>query len=57
MAIIPLPEDKGLDVAECMARHCRLYDEGGMIGYGDSLEDALIDLAVKMNLPSWKETT
>lgn len=54
MAIIPLPEDQGLNVAECMARHCRIYDEGGLIGYGDTLEDSLLDLAAKKGIPDWK---
>lgn len=57
MAIIPLPEDKaaGRNVADCMAHNCRIYDEGDMIGYGDTLENALTDLAVKKNLKTWKK--
>lgn len=56
MAIRPLPEDAGLSIAECMARHCRIYDEGGLIGYGDTQEESERDLAAKLNLPLWNET-
>ncbi len=57
MAIIPLLEDKaaGRDVADCMAHNCRRYDEGGLIGYGDTLTEALTALAVIHGLKLWNE--
>jgi hypothetical protein len=33
------------DIAEIMARHCRLYEECDMIGYGSTEAEAVIDLA------------
>jgi hypothetical protein len=58
MAIIPLLRDiaagHGKSVAECMAHSARLYDDAGLIGYGDTLEDALTSLAARYELPTWK---
>lgn len=55
MAIMRLHEDEGLSVGECIARHCRLYEEGGRVGYGATEEDALRDLAVNTNTLTWNE--
>lgn len=55
MVIRPISSDRGLSIAECMARHARIYDEGGGIGYGHSQEEAERDLAVKIGLPLWNE--
>jgi hypothetical protein len=33
------------DIAQIMARHCRLYEECDMIGYGSTEAEAVIDLA------------
>ncbi len=33
------------DIGEIMARHCRLYEECDLVGYGKTEFDAVIDLA------------
>ena len=55
MAIAAMPEDSGLSIAECMARHCRIYDEGGLIGYGETEKEAQRDLGIKIGVPLWNE--
>jgi len=44
LAILPFPCDVKKSVAEMMADHCRLYDEGYRIGFGATREDAILEL-------------
>lgn len=55
MAILPETDDRERDVGDIMADKCRLYDEAGWIGYGDTEEEAIIDLCCNMKIPLWNE--
>lgn len=55
MALKPVDADKGKAIGDIMAESCCLYDEAGMIGYGMTEADAILDLAVNLNLPLWNE--
>lgn len=55
---VRLTEDhvkRGLTVGEAMAEECRLYDEAGQIAEADTEEDAIVELAKKLNLKLWNE--
>lgn len=44
------------DIGAIMARHCRLYDEGNLIGYGKTEAEAVVHLARNRGwLVGWKE--
>jgi len=52
MAIIPFDGHTG-SIGAIMAEWCRLYDETGMIGYGET--EAIVKLAIAHNLKLWNE--
>ena len=54
MAIIPMEDHKG-NIGEIMAEWCGLYEEMGIIGYGNTEQDAIDDCAAKMKIPLWNE--
>lgn len=55
IALIPMERDKGKDIFDCMADNCRLYDEGNLLGYGQTEDEALYALAAKLNLKTWNQ--
>ena len=56
IAILPEMDDQDRDIVDIMADKCRIYDEAGWIGYGDTEESAIIDLCVNVKIPLWNET-
>jgi hypothetical protein len=50
LAILPKDKHKGLDVGSIMAEECRLYDEGGLTGYGSTRREAIKDLCAKQGI-------
>ena len=55
MALLPRMKDRDRDIGAIMADSCRLYDEAGLIGYGDTEVEAIIDLCVNVKIPLWNE--
>jgi len=55
-AIVPLEEDKDRCFAECMAHNARMYEEFQGLGKGNTLDEALIDLARQRGMKTWEET-
>jgi hypothetical protein len=55
MALLPEKNDRERDIGDIMADSCRLYDEAGRIGYGDTEEAAIIDLCCNVRIQLWNE--
>lgn len=53
-AIIPMEDHVGT-LPQIMAEWCRVYDDANEIGYGATEDDAIVDLAKKLNLKLWNE--
>lgn len=53
MAVQPFDEDKGKDIGNIMAESCRLYDDADALGYGMTQDEAIVNLARKLNLRLW----
>lgn len=47
-ALLPVEADKGKGLVEIMSESCRLYDEGGRVGYGEGELSAIRELCAKM---------
>ena len=54
MAILPSHSDKGKDIMTIFADYCRLYDEAGHVGYGNTEDGAIVALAHQLKLPLWR---
>jgi len=55
MAIQPLLIDAGKDLPTIMEESCRIYEEYNIIGYGQSEDDAITNLAKAIGLKLWNE--
>jgi hypothetical protein len=55
MALLPWDKDKGKDIMTIFAESCRLYDEAGQCQYGPTEDDAIVELAKRLQLPLWNE--
>lgn len=55
LAIAAMPEDRGKNISQIMSESCRLYDEANLCGYGQTEEEAIVDLAEKNMWPLWNE--
>jgi len=56
MAIQPFDKDNGKSIGQIMEESCRLYDDADVIGYGMDENEALVNLAKKLNLPHWTQS-
>lgn len=54
-AIVARPEHRGMDIGEIMAKACQLYDLTDRIGYGETEDEAIADLAIKHGMRLWNE--
>ncbi len=57
IAILPTEDDRNKDIGTIMAESCRLYDEAGRVGDGETEDEAICELARKCGLPLWNEET
>jgi hypothetical protein len=55
MAIQPLIEDNDKDIPTIMLESCRIYDDANLIGYGQSEDEAITNLAKNIGLRLWNE--
>lgn len=55
MALQPFKEDTGKDIGTIMAESCRTYDDADALGYGQTEDEAIVDLAKKQGLKLWNE--
>lgn len=57
MAIFPMDDEEGdkTSIADIMATSCRLYDEAGLIAYGQTEPAALEALAVIHKIKLWNQ--
>jgi hypothetical protein len=55
MAIQPLEEDKGKGIPTIMSESCRIYDDANLVGYGQTEDEAITNLAKNLGLRLWNE--
>lgn len=56
IAIKPLPEHEGMEIAEIMAKSAALYDANDLIGEGETEWEAIENCAVRIKIRLWNET-
>jgi len=55
IALIPMDGHTG-NIGEIMAEWCGLYDEQGLIGYGMTMDEAIVSMAKATGLKLWNES-
>lgn len=56
LALIPREEHRGMELADIIRHHGFQYDCDKLIGYGRREDEALADMAVKLNLKLWNQS-